>query len=101
MPAASSYPSLRIGGEVRVWIVNSDPNMPGKRANLKSSLIRLIFVLKLGSDPQTFSSGSYMFNSIFQLHINIQQSEKETFHFLKICCELVNLEGPDIKLRLK
>lgn len=75
--------------------------MPGKRANLESSLIRLIFVLNLGSDPRTFSSGSYMFNSTFQLHRNIQQSEKETFHFLKICCKLVNLKDPDIKSRLK
>lgn len=72
--------------------------MPGKRA--KSSLIRSIFVSKLGSDPRTFSSDSYMFDSTFQLHRNIQQSETRTFRFLKICCELVvNLKVADIKLR--
>lgn len=72
--------------------------MPGKRA--KSSLIRSIFVSKLGSDPRTFSSDSYMFDSTFQLHRNIQQSETGTFRFLKICCELVvNLKVADIKLR--
>lgn len=74
--------------------------MPGKRA--KSSLIRSIFVSKLGSDPRTFSSDSYMFDSTFQLHRNIRQSETGTFHFLKICCELVaNLKVADIKLRSK
>lgn len=43
-----------------------------------------------------------MFNSTFQLHRNIQQSETGTFHFPKICCELVvNLKVADIKLRPK
>lgn len=38
-----------------------------------------------------------MFNSTFHLHRNIPFP----FHFLKICCEFVNLKVLHIKLRLK